>query len=66
MSYALGVAEPPTRRLSRAEQLKRVSEESEDIWRKHRSGELSSEEAARQLAELKRRYMNLFDRILDL
>lgn len=66
MSSALKLAEPPTKRLSRTEQLKVVSEESERIWRRHKSGELSSEEAVRQLAELRRRYMSLFDRILNL
>lgn len=67
MSSALKVPEPPsTRKPSRNEQLKVVSDEAERIWREHRLGTLSSEQAAQRLSELKRRYSSLFDRILDL
>ena len=68
MSSALKEKEPSAqgRRLSRNEQLRYVSREAERIWRLHQNGGLNAEQAAQQLAELKRRYTSLFDRILDL
>lgn len=55
-----------TRRPGKNEQLKVVSEEADRIWVRHKSGEISSEEAAKQLHELQNRYVSLFDRILAL
>lgn len=54
------------KRPGKNEQLKRVSEEADRIWAKHRAGEISSEDAAKQLNELQNRYISLFDRILAL
>lgn len=55
-----------TKRPGKNEQLKVVSEEADLIWARHRAGEISSDDAARQLTELQNRYSSLFDRILAL
>lgn len=62
MQSAVRVNEP--RKLTRSEQLKLVSEEADLIWTKHRAGEISSEDAAKQLKELQGRYASFFDRLL--
>ena len=55
-----------TKRPGKNEQLKVVSNEAERIWARHRAGEISSDDAAKQLNELQNRYKSLFDRILAL
>lgn len=54
------------KRIGKNEQLRVVSEEADRIWTRHRAGEISSDDAARQLHELQHRYESLFDRILAL
>jgi hypothetical protein len=66
MSSALRVPDPPSRKLSKNEQLKTVTEEAEHILKEHRAGRMSSTEAGERLSELKRRYASLFDRFLAL
>jgi hypothetical protein len=53
-----------TKRLSRSDQLKAVSEEAEAIWKKHREGKITSDDAAQQLKALQNRYSSFFDRLL--
>lgn len=60
----LALKTPETKKLSRNEQLRTVSEEADAIWTLHRGGHIDSEEAARRLAELRVRYSSFFDRLL--
>lgn len=48
---------------SASERLQALSEEAAAIRQRHLSGEISSQEAAKRLAELKTRYMSFFDRL---
>lgn len=54
------------RRPRQPERLKQLADESREIHRAHKKGEISAQEAARRLAELRMRYSTLFDRILAL
>lgn len=53
------------RSISRANRLKELSDEAGAIRAKHAKGEISSAEARKSLAQLKQRYRNFIDRVLE-
>lgn len=49
-----------------SERLAALREEAATIWQKHLDGEITVDEVAEKLNQLKRRHAGLFERILDL
>lgn len=55
-----------TRAMRTSQRLNALRLDAEKIRRSHASGEISADEAAKQLSALKLKYVGFFERILDL